>query len=142
MKKLLVPVVALLAILLVPTAEATTTQAKGRALKIASALKKQGISFRNDYWHGLLRKGGSTTIKTTLKAGTQYVLVGGGCSDAYDVDIIIYDENMNEVGRDTKVDAVPVVRIKPKWSGTFHIKMKMANSTRNGAHYALIIGYK
>ncbi len=133
MKKLLVPVAALLAILLLPTAEATTTQAKGRALKIAQALKKQGISFQNDYWHGLLRKDGITT----LKAGTQYVLVGGGCSDAYDVDIIIYDENMNEVGRDTKVDAVPVIRIKPKWPGTFHVKMKMANSTRNGAHYRL-----
>lgn len=133
MKKLLVPVAALLAILLLPTAEATTIQAKGRALKIAQALKKQGISFQNDYWHGLLRKDGITT----LKAGTQHVLVGGGCSDAYDVDIIIYDENMNEVGRDTKIDAVPVIRIKPKWSGTFHVKMKMANSTRNGAHYRL-----
>ncbi|MCP5535285.1 MAG: hypothetical protein H7A51_03510 [Akkermansiaceae bacterium] len=142
MKKLLVPALALLAIFLAPSAEATTTEAKGRALKIAQALKKQGISFRNDYWHGLLRKGGSTTIKTTLKAGTEYVLVGGGCSDAYDVDIILYDENMNEVGRDTKVDAVPVVRVKPKWSGTFYIKMQMSNSTYNGAHYALIIGYK
>lgn len=142
MKKLVIPILALLAILLVPTADATTAQAKARALKIAQALKKQGISFRNDYWHGLLKYKGSTTIKTTLKAGTQYVLVGGGCADAYDVDIIVYDENMNEVGRDTKVDAVPVVRVKPKWSGTFYIKMKLSNSTRNGAHYALIIGYK
>lgn len=142
MNKLIVPLIALAAVLFAPTAEATTSQAKARAYRIAQALKKQGISFRNDYWHGLLRKGGSTTIKTTLKANTQYVLVGGGCNDAYDVDIIVYDQNMNEVGRDTKVDAVPVVRITPKWSGTFYLKVKLANSTRNGAHYALIVGYK
>ncbi|MBT8044446.1 MAG: hypothetical protein KJO79_05790, partial [Verrucomicrobiae bacterium] len=87
MKKLVVPALALFAMtFLAPTAEATTSQAKNKAYKIAQALKKQGISFRNNYWHGLLRYKGSTTIKTTLKAGTQYVLVGGGCSDAYDVD--------------------------------------------------------
>lgn len=140
MKKFLI--LALAGIMLAPAAEATTAQAKAKAYKIAQALKKQNISFRDNYWHGLLKYKGSTTIKTTLKAGTQYVLVGGGCNDAYNVDIIVYDENWNEVGRDTKNDTVPIVRVKPKWSGTFHIKVQMANSTRNGAHYALIIGYK
>jgi len=140
MKKFLI--FALAGLILAPAAQATTAAAKARAYKIAQALKKQNISFRDNYWHGLLKYKGSTTIKTTLKAGTQYVIVGGGCADAYNVDIIIYDENWNEVGRDTKVDAVPIVRVKPKWSGTFHIKVKLADSTRNGAHYALIIGYK
>lgn len=142
MKKLTLPALALLFLFLTPAVEATTSQAKARAYRIASALKKQGVSFRNDFWHGLLRYKSSTTIKTTLKANTQYIVVGGGCSDAYDVDIIVYDENMNEIGRDTKVDAVPVVRVTPKSSGTFYIKVKLANSTRNGAHYALIVGYK
>lgn len=142
MKRLLIPAMALASILIAPTADATTAQAKARAYRIASALKKQGINFRNNYWHGLLRYKGSTTIKTTLKANTQYVLVGGGCSDAYDVDIAVYDENWNLVGRDTKVDAVPVVKVRPKWSGTFYIKVTLARSTRNGAHYALIVGYK
>ncbi|MGB0775901.1 MAG: hypothetical protein ACPG32_01570 [Akkermansiaceae bacterium] len=142
MRKLLTATVALAALLMTAPAEATTSQAKARAYRIASALKKQGINFRNDYWHGLLKYKGSTTIKTTLKANTNYVLVGGGCADAYDVDIIVYDQNWNEVGRDTKVDATPVVRVRPKWSGTFYIKVKLAKSTRNGAHYALIVGYK
>ena len=140
MKKLLI--LAMAAVLMAPAADATTAEAKNRATRIANALKKQNIQFRDKYWHGLLRYKASTTIKTTLKAGTQYVLVGGGCSDARDIDIVVYDENWNEVGRDTKVDAVPVVRVKPKWSGTFHVKVQMSNSTRNGAHYALIIGYK
>ncbi|MBK1829205.1 hypothetical protein JIN77_00565 [Verrucomicrobiaceae bacterium R5-34] len=128
--------------LITSAAQATTEEAQNRANRIAKALKKQNIQFREKYWHGLLKYKGSTTIKTTLKAGTQYVLVAGGCEDARDIDIIVYDENWNEVGRDTKVDAVPVVRVKPKWSGNFHIKVQMSNSTRNGAHYALIIGYK
>jgi hypothetical protein len=142
MKKRMIPTLALLFLFLTPAVEATTSQAKGRAYRIASALKKQGVSFRNDYWNGLLRYKRSTTIKTTLKANTQYVLVAGGCSDAYDVDIIVYDENMNEICRDTKVDAGPVVRVTPKQSGTFYIKVKLVNSTRNGAHYALLVGYK
>ena len=140
MKHLLL--LAIVGILLAPASEATTAQAKAKAYKIAQALKKQQINFRDNYWHGLLKYKGSTTIKTTLKAGTQYYIVGGGCDDAYNVDIIIYDENWKEVGRDTKSDTVPVVRVKPKWSGNFHIKVQMTRSTRNGAHYALIIGYK
>lgn len=142
MKNIIIPAVAIAATLLAPAADATTSQAKARAYRIASALKQQGISFRNNYWHGLLRYKASTTIKTTLKANTEYVLVGGGCADAYDVDITVYDQNWNVVGRDTKVDAVPVVRVRPKWSGTFYIKVHLASSTRNGAHYALIVGYK
>ncbi len=122
--------------------QATTSEAKARAYKIAKVLKDNGISFRNDYWHGLLKRKGSTTIKTTLKKDTQYILVGGGCNDAYDVDITVYDENWKQVGKDSKVDANPVVKVTPKWSGTFHVKVTMANSTSNGAHYALIVGYK
>lgn len=142
MKKSFLCLLALSTTFLVSSADATTSQAKARADKIATVLKKQGISFRNDYWHGLLKRKGSTTIKTTLKKDTQYILVGGGCGDAYDVDITVYDENWNQIGKDTKVDATPVVRVTPKWSGTFYIKVTMANSTRNGAHYALIVGYK
>ena len=142
MKRFIIPAVALASMFTAPAVEATTAQAKIKAYRIASVLKKQGISFRNDYWHGLLRYKGSTTIKTTLKANTQYYLVGGGCADAYDVDISVYDQNGNLVGRDNKINAVPVVRVNPKWSGTFYIKVHLARSTRNGAHYALIVGYK
>lgn len=142
MKAITLFILALCLTFFISPAEATTAQAKSRAYKIASVLKKKGLKFRNDYWHGLLKRKGSTTIKTTLKKNTKYVLIGGGCGDAYDVDIILYDENGKEVTRDTKVDAVPIVYVTPKWSGTFYIKVQMANSTRNGAHYALIVGYK
>ena len=142
MKKLIIPAIALASMFITPSADATTAQAKARAHRIASALKSKGISFRDKYWHGLLRYKGSTTIKTKLSANTQYILVGGGCHDAYDVDIMVYDQNWNLIGRDTKVDATPIVRVTPKWSGTFYIKVKLARSTRNGAHYALIVGYK
>jgi hypothetical protein len=70
-----------------------------------------------------------------------YYLVVGGCEDAYDVDISVYDEDGNFIDSDNDEMPVGVVQVSPKWSGTFYVKITMYNSTSNGAHWVLQTGF-
>lgn len=64
-------------------------------------------------------------IKTTLYRGNSYVIVGAGDNYTRDLDIYLYDENENFIDKDVQEDALPVVNVTPKWTGTFYIKVKM-----------------
>ena len=123
--------------------DATERQAEKTALEAAAVLAGQfGFNVRNEYYSGLLAKGGKAVVKLTLYEGNEYVLVGGGCRDCYDVDVLVYDENWNEVDRDQENKDVAVVKVAPKWSGEFYVVIHMYSSTSNGAHWVLVTGYK
>ena len=105
-------------------------------------MNRFGLAVREHYQSGLLRKGKSQVVKTTLHAGNEYYFVAGGCEDAYDVDIAIYDENWNLIERDNDNQAVAAVKVKPRWTGKFYVKITMYNSTSDGAHWVLQTAFK
>jgi hypothetical protein len=90
---------------------------------------------------GRLAYGQSTVVHTTLYRGNTYAFIAGGCEDAYDVDIAVYDENGNLIRRDNDNSAAAVAEgIVPRWTGKFYIKVTMYRSTSDGAHYILLLG--
>lgn len=120
------------------TADASVKGAKVRAAQMFQTLAGQySLNVRPAYTYGLLKRGQSIVIRTTLHAGNNYILAAGGCEDAYDVDIAVFDGNGNLVARDTGVQPVAVARVTPIYTGTFFVKITMSNSTANGAHYVL-----
>ena len=120
----------------------TVAGAKRSAYAIARTFSNMGFNVRDTYQYGLLMRGESHTIKTTLYAGNAYVFIAGGCEDAYDVDIRVFDENGNLVARDSDHEDVAVAEVTPRWTGPFYIKITMYDSTSNGAHWVLVTGYK
>lgn len=116
--------------------------ARYTAAALFVGLRNQGWECRNSFSQGLLRRGGSTVIATTLYAGNNYCLAASGCEDAYDVDLAVYDENGNFIGSDSDRSSLAVVRITPRWTGTYYLKVTMFNSTYNGAHYVLQYAYR
>ena len=126
-------------LLLTPqTANASLSGAKRSAQQLFKKLSRDlNLNVRDTYTRGLLRRGQSTTIRTTLHSGNEYYLVAGGCEDAYDVDIAVFDENGNLIAQDEDEQPVAVVKVNPKWTGTFFVKVTMYNSTRDGAHFVL-----
>lgn len=121
-------------------AYASIAGARNAALAMAFALEAYGYSFV-DGDAGLLPQGGSQVVSVTLYKNNTYVMIAGGCEDAYDVDLVVYDDNGRVVGRDTDNSPVAATReITPRWTGTFYIKVTMYNSTWNGAHYVLLLG--
>jgi len=120
---------------------ATEYQATRQARNSAAELQERGFNIRDTFRYGFLRKGGAAYHMTTLYKGNTYALVVGGCSDAYDVDVLIYDENGNYITKDTTSNPWGVVIIKPRWTGRFYVKIRMYNSKYNGAHWTLLHAY-
>jgi hypothetical protein len=135
---LLVTVLACFTMLATQTANASLDGARRAAANLFKKLSRDlNLNVRDTYTRGLLRRGQSTTIRTTLHSGNEYYLVAGGCEDAYDVDIAVFDENGNLIAQDEDEESVAVARVSPKWSGTFFVKVTMYNSTSNGAHFVM-----
>jgi len=120
------------------TADASVNGAKVRAAQMFQTMAGQySLNVRPAYTYGLLKRGQSIVIRTTLHAGNRYILAAGGCEDAFDVDMAIFDGNGNLVASDSGVQPVAVAQVTPIYTGTFFVKITMANSTANGAHYVL-----
>lgn len=132
------------AALLIPdTTNASSAGAKRNAQALFEIMRlKGGLQVLDTFHQGLLPKGKHILLNREFIAGNDYVLVAGGCEDAYDVDIAVFDENGNLVSKDTDNQKVAVAKFSPKWTGKFHIMIKMYNSTSNGAHWVLQTGYK
>lgn len=135
---LLIAVLGWCLVLAPQTANASLNGARLAAQNLFKKLSRDlNLNVRDTYTRGLLRRGQSTTIKTTLHSGNEYYLVAGGCEDAYDVDIAVFDENGNLIAQDEDEESVAVARVVPKWTGTFFVKVTMYNSTANGAHFVM-----
>lgn len=124
-----------------PRASANEAEAARAARDALYAMERAGLNVRATYQHGHLYPGQRSTHHTTLLRGNRYVFVAGGCRDAYDIDLYVYDENWNLVARDSLADQVAYVEVTPRWTGTFHIVVEMYDSTRDGAHWILQTGY-
>jgi hypothetical protein len=132
----------LFALLPIQFSTASVAGARYTASAMFVGLQRQGWQCRDTFSQGLLRKGGSVVIATTLYAGNTYALAASGCEDAYDVDIAVYDEGGNYIGSDSDNSSLAVVRITPRWTGTYYLKVTMFNSTYNGAHYVMQYAYR
>ncbi|UCH92382.1 MAG: hypothetical protein JSV88_19080 [Candidatus Aminicenantes bacterium] len=97
-----------------------------RKLEAAVALLVlQGYEPRPEAKGKYLTEGDYYTIKTTLYRGNKYKILAAGDDYTRDLDIYLYDENWNEIDKDSQEDALPIVEVTPQWSGTFYIKVKM-----------------
>jgi hypothetical protein len=125
-----------------PSVDASTDSARARAHEICDVLRNEGWLVRDSFTFGKLARGESTTIRCTFYAGNSYRLVAGGCEDARDVDVAVYDENGNLIDSDRDSSSLAVADFHPKWSGTFFVKVKMYDSTPDGAHFVLQYAYR
>ncbi len=119
---------------------ATVAGAKRTANRIATTFERAGYNVRDTYRYGVLTPGETYMTLTTLYEGTSYVFIASGDEYAYDVDLRIYDENGKLVARDDDYSDVAVVKVTPRWSGQFYMKITMTDCPPEGAHWVLVIG--
>ena len=74
---------------------------------------------------GYQQQGQTYTVYRTLLAGVSYKLVAAGNVHVKDIDITLHDQNHGVIATDTSNDAIPMVSVTPKWTGSFHAKVKM-----------------
>jgi len=122
------------------TGGASMEDALRNARRIAAGIQQRfsNVQVSPVVYKGYLARGDMTVISVVLQAGVHYFLIGAGCGDCYDLDLVLVDENNNLIDRDVLTDAVPVVQVTPRWTGEFRIGVKMANSSADGAHWVLL----
>lgn len=123
-----------------PAVRATTAQANEEANTLGRLLAEKQVrvfGIRTGYV-GFQKM---TTLDATLEADEEFIFVCGGCLDAYDVDMAVFDKETEELlGRDTDDTKLSVVSFRTSKPTKATVVISMANSTRNGAHFALLAG--
>lgn len=118
-------------------------EARKTAARAAYLLRdRYGYTVRDDLAVDYLAEGASTVLTTTLYTGNHYVLVAGGDSRTRDIDVFVYDENNNLVAQDDGASDVAFVEVTPRWTGTYYVKVHLYDADGEGAHWALVYGYR
>ncbi len=131
-------------LLTISPAQASVLGARIQAARIFDALSSDW-HLRSYFTSGLLKEGQSTTIRTTFYAGCQYKIVAGGCEDAFDVDLAVYNERGQLVARDSSTSPLAVADLTANWTGTVYIKVTMHRvrpRSGNAAHYVVQYAYR
>ncbi|MDM7860452.1 hypothetical protein QTP81_07575 [Alteromonas sp. ASW11-36] len=105
---------------------ASDAQSMERLRTLANFIQYEyGVSCRDRARGERLSQGQKYTYSTTLYEGNKYYIFAAGDYSVDDLDIILYDEDWNEIDKDTQTDALPIVEVTPRWTGTFYVRVKM-----------------
>lgn len=94
-------------------------------LRIGVNLMTEGFELTHDIKYISLNEGSSGNYYFSLERGTSYIIVAVCDGDCGDVDLCLYDENNNEIDCDLEGDDLPIVKVNPKWSGRFKLRVTM-----------------
>src|SRR5262249_46502880 len=88
---------------------------------------------------GFLQHGEELTFNRPFAKNERYVLIGGGDSNADDLDLTVHDSSGAKVAADTDDDAAPTVQFKAPKTGTYKITLSLQKSREKsrGAFAAL-----
>ena len=112
-------------------------QVRDRMINGGAYLLRRGYTLTHEPSVDALRDGRSDWITVNLRRGVDYSILAIGDQDCRDLDLAVYDENGNLIGSDIQPDDVPVVQILPRWTGTFRVRVTMANTTAAYSYYGV-----
>lgn len=102
---------------------------------LASGLR--GYTLTHEPMIDALDRGRSDYITINLRAGTSYGIVGVCDRDCRDLDIALYDSRGNLITSDLEDDDIPAITINPSRSGTYRVRVDMANCNTNACYYGI-----
>ena len=102
-----------------------------------TVLAREGFRQTHDYEVDNLDDDQEDSFTVNLRADREYAIVGACDEDCEDLDFWLYDENDNLIDSDTSTDDVPVVRVTPRWTGTFRIRVKMYACSSEPCYYGI-----
>ena len=140
--------------LLASCAPSASTSASGGADRyrafIDTALNKRADYHRTNNGYsrvdgvtkvGLLKNGESTSLDVTLNLDRSYRLVGVCDQQCSDMDMKLYNSGGALVDEDTSTDDIPLVDVSPRASGSYTMKVTMADCSNAtyGCYYGVTL---
>ncbi len=136
-KLLRVLMVSALVLLAVPAvadiagARAALEQSLARLEKVGFTVAEGGRG--SSWWAWDMNPGYYQQVDRTFYRNVRYALVTGGDNRVKDVDLRVYDENMNLIGEDLDETPIAVVEFTPKWTGLFHVRVTYYAGAQTGS---------
>lgn len=84
---------------------------------------------------GALNRGGTLDVTRRFEAGKSYLIIADGDSSARDVDLLVLDSRGRVVEKDEGARKEAQVRFRPRNSGNYTIRLKMANARGRAIGY-------
>lgn len=112
-------------------------EVRGQLQLLEAVFEENGYASTHSYKIDKLNQNREEVFSLRLRQGHEYLLASVCDTDCSDIDIKVYDENGNQIAQDTQVDDMPVVRVRPRWSGPFRIRVKMYSCTDNPCYYGI-----
>lgn len=88
---------------------------------------------------GLLPSGGRVFIEVNLRAGTDYMIVGGCDYDCSDLDLIAYSADGTQLAADVEADDVPVVAFRSGSNGPHLVEVTMPGCSTETCYFGIRI---
>jgi len=120
-------------------AHATRYNARSEAWVAGQAMRNDGYRL-TDAAVGYLGYKRSTFVKIYMFAGVETGLFVAGCKDAQRIGIDVYDPKGIFISSDNRPDHRPYLHVSPKSTGWYWVRVNMNDSTKNGAHYSVVLG--
>lgn len=111
---------------------------RAQLMRAAVALNLGGsYELTHDPFVDRLSSNQSDYVTINLHRGVNYAFVGVCDQDCQDIDLRLYDEGGNLIDSDTGNDDYPYIKVRPRWSGQFKIKVTMARCRANYCYYGI-----
>jgi len=133
----------LLAAILIPAAAAADRMdIRKPAYEQSAAYEADGYSVKDAIQLGELAKGASYYFDTQLTTGLEYFFHFQGDQGVMGLKMEIFDENWKSVAEIQTQGEPVVVRLAPKWSGTFHVKATLVDCQEEFDYWFILAGFK
>lgn len=136
MKKILVSI--LFIVMSMTTLHADRYTANSNARYTASILEDAGYSIRDIAGRHLSNRG-YRTYNRYLYSGNCYAVVSVGDDNVRDLDIKVWDRYWRYIGADRDSDRSAVVKICPRYSGTYRFRTVMYSGS---GHFRMLLGWR
>lgn len=88
---------------------------------------------------GRLDRSESSVIRYRLDADVSYLFAGVCDADCSDLDLRLYDETGTLVDADVESDDNPMVKVTPRHSATFRLRVTMARCIDNPCYFGVAV---
>jgi len=122
---------------LVAQSDRWSYQVRRELLKAALAAGLGGYNLTHDPFISSLGRGGREDVTLSLRQGKSYAIIGVCDNDCQDVDLALFDDNGNLIASDLQRDDTPMVRVTPRWSARFTVRVRMSSCSNAPCRYGI-----
>lgn len=116
-----------------------TRQVNSQLTRVDERMQTNGMSRSHNVGNGALAQNASDSYTLQLTAGRRYGIVGVCDNDCRDLDLVLSNSAGQVLKRDVENDDLPVIFFEPPSSGSYSLRVVMANCQRGPCRFGVSV---